>query len=160
MSRLPRLLSLAGLSGAYASRIAGRNISVSDVFNGASDSVLDPQSGKLLTRYFRSRLWQRMLIGTRLPIIAGLHQQILDLNAILFFARAEALHRNEHVLSDSTIRFALKGVEFHLANQTRVYEQVLKGWLRRQLSNPMIAEASLKLFARVTHTARETEAVQ
>lgn len=147
LTLLPKLMSLAKLSGGYASRILGRNISIDAVVSKSADGAMDEAASGLLLRYFRSRLWQRMIVGTRLPIIAGVHQHILDLNAILFIARAEAQARGDHRLTEAHVRKALTGVEFHLANQTRMYEQTLKSWLRTQLCDAGLALQSLRLMA-------------
>jgi Fe-S-cluster containining protein len=147
LTLLPKLMSLARLSGGYASRIMGRNISIDAVVARSVDGSMDDAATTLLLRYFRSRFWQRIIVGTRLPIIAGIHQHILDLNAIVFIARAEAQARGDHRLSEAHVRKALTGVEFHLANQTRMYEQTLKGWLRTQLCDASLALQSLRLMA-------------
>lgn len=146
LAQIPKVLSLSQLSGAYASRLLGRNLSMQDVVRHTVDEDMAPDATDLLLRYFRSRFWQRMIAGTRLPIIAGFHQHIHDLNAILFLARAEACAAGERRLSEPLIRQALTRVEFHLANQPRLYDQTLKGWFRTQLSNPAIAMQSLRLM--------------
>jgi len=147
LAMIPRLMSLAQLNGGYASRLLGRNISIDAVMRHEVSPELDEEATRLLLRYFRSRIWQRMLVGTRLSIVAGLHQHIHDLNAILFFARAEAMEGGRRELSGELIRRALTRVEFHLANQPRLHEQVLKGWLRSQLDSASLACQSLRLMA-------------
>lgn len=147
LTLMPRLLALARWSGGYASRILDRNISIDTIMAHSVESDLDPESSQLLRRYYRSRLWQRWIVGTRLPIIGGLHQHICDLNAILFLARAEAQHAGVSRLSAEHLRKALTGVEFHLANQSRLYEQVLKEWLKGRLCDVSLARRSLRIFA-------------
>lgn len=146
LTLIPKLMHVAQLSGGYASRLLGRNVSIDDVLRHEVTAI-DAAGTRLLLRYYRSRFWQRMLIGTRMSIVAGLHQHILDLNAILFFARAEARRWDESVLSEQRIRDALTRVEFHLSNQPRLCEQVLKGWFRRQLDDIGVALASLRMMA-------------
>ncbi len=141
---MPRWMSLAKMTGGYASRILGRNVSIDAVMNHPIDGEIDPAATRLLLRYFRSRFWQRWIVGTRLPIIAGVHQHLLDFNAIVFLARAEAQHRKESRWSEALVRKALTGVEFHLANQSRLYEQTLRGWFKTQLCNPHLAMQSLR----------------
>lgn len=144
---MPKLFSLATLSGTYASRLLGRNVSISKVLRHEVAREMDAKVTGLLMRYFHARCWQRMIAGTRLPIIGGFHQHIHDLNAILFLARAEAAAKNESRLSYDLIRAALTRVEFHLANQPRLYDQVLKGWLRANLCDLGLASKSLRLMA-------------
>lgn len=144
---IPKMLSLATFNGVYASSLLGRNVAIHQVIEHPVDETLDPDATRLLVRYFRSRLWQRYLAGTRLSIIAGVHQHIQDLNAIVFFARAEALDQGESHLSHELIRVALTGVEFHFANQARLFDHSLKRWLRTQLQSLALGVASLRLMA-------------
>ena len=51
---------------------------------------LGDDSTQLLLRYFSSRFWQRTALSKNLSLVAGTHQHILDFNAVLFFARADA----------------------------------------------------------------------
>lgn len=147
LTLMPKLISLATLSGGYASRLLARNVSMAEVFGHEVEPQISPGGTALLLRYCRSRLWQRLLAGTRLPIIGGVHQHILDLNAVIFLARAEAAHLNEKQLSEELIRHALTRVEFHLSNQTRLFDQTLKGWLKSQLCDSQLAMQSLRLMA-------------
>ncbi len=147
LSTIPNLRALASLSGAYASRLLGRNVRIDEVLRHPVEPDLEPASTRLLLRYFRSRFWLRTLIGTRLSIVGGVHQHIHDLNVVLFFARAEAQNAGVCCLAEATIRRGLGLVELHLANQPRLYDQVLTGWLRRQLNDLGLAAQSLKLMA-------------
>jgi Fe-S-cluster containining protein len=147
MSRIPRFMALAQLSGGYASRVLARNVAIDDVLAHQIRPELEPAATSLLARYFRSRFWARMLVGTRLPIVAGIHQHILDFNAIIFFARAEAYHRDHTFLSEELIRQALARVEFHISNQSRLYEQTMRGWLKSRLCDAPLAMKSLGLMA-------------
>jgi hypothetical protein len=147
LTLIPKLLSLAKLSGGYASRLLGRNVSIDDVFRHPVAEALDPAATRLLLRTFRARLWQRLLTGTRLPVIAGVHQHIQDFNAIIFLARAEAQVTGATLLTEPLIRQALTRVEFHLANQARLYDRTLKNWMRSQLCDLGVAAHSLRLMA-------------
>jgi len=147
LTLIPKLMALVGLSGGYASRLLGRNVSLGAVIRHEVSETLDTRTTHLLARYYRSRLWQRSMAGTRLSIMAGVHQHIHDLNAILFLARAEAQHQGLTQLTEPLVRQALTRVEFHLANQSRLYDQTLKGWLRAQLNDPALAFQSLRLMA-------------
>jgi Fe-S-cluster containining protein len=147
LALIPKLLSLMKLSGGYPSRLLGRNVSIDDVLQHEVEEEMDPEGARLLIRYYRSRLWQRLPAGTKLPIIAGIHQHIHDLNAIIFLARAEAQAQGQARLTDSLIRRAVTRVEFHLANQPRLYDHTLKALLRSQLGNPAIALQSLRLMS-------------
>lgn len=146
LTLIPKMMSLANLNGSYASRVLGRNITIQAVMAHSVSSELDAQSTTLLCRYVQSRIWQRTLMGTRLSILGGLHQHIHDVNAALFFARAEAAAAKATTLTLTHIRRGLACVEFHLANQTRVFSQVLKGWLRAKLDDPAVAVSSLRLM--------------
>jgi len=147
LTLIPKLMAIATLKGAYASRILDRTVVIDDVLAHEIDDSMDAQANNLLTRYFRSRLWQRQLIGTRLNLLAGVHQHIHDFNTIIFLARAEASHEQSPRLTEPIIRKALTAVEFHLANQDRLFNQALKGWFRTQLQRPSLALASLRLMA-------------
>ncbi|MHC4442647.1 MAG: YkgJ family cysteine cluster protein [Planctomycetota bacterium] len=147
LTRIPKLMALASMSGVYPSRVLGRNVCFSEVMQHQLAEQLPPSATQLLLRYYRSRIWQRFPASTRMTVAAGIHQHIQDLNAIIFFARADAQHQNESQLTESLIRKALTHVEFHLANQTRLYELTLKGWIMSQLNNPALALHSLRLMA-------------
>ena len=146
LTLIPKLMTLATLSGAYASRLLGRTISIDAVLRHPLESGLDNASTQLIARYMRSRLWARTLAGTRLSILAGLHQHIHDFNAMIFFARAEAAGQSATRLTESHVKRGLQAVEFHLANQPRVYDQILRGWFRKQLNNLDTAIESLRLM--------------
>lgn len=147
LMQIPKLMTLATLSGGYASRLLGRNVSITQVLAHEVDAELDSDATALLLRYYRSRFWQRMMIGTKLPIIGGVHQHICDLNAILFMARADAAAKDKRLLSADLIRQALTRVEFHLANQVRLYDHTLKGWFTSQLCDLELAAQSLRLMS-------------
>ncbi len=148
LTLMPKLMSLAKLSGGYASRLLGRNIAIGEILTHPVDTWLGSGGEALLRRYFKSRIWQRYLCGTRLSITGGLHQHIQDLNAILFFARAEAQHTGQHQLTDELLRFGLNRVEFHLANQPRLFDQGnMIAWFEAQLQSPAVAMQSLRLMA-------------
>jgi len=146
LTLIPKLMSLANFSGTYASRVLARNVTIQHVMSHPVAPNLDAESMALICRYVRSRLWQRTLVGTRLTLLAGIHQHIHDVNALLFYARAEAAAENAGVLTLAHIRRGLACVEFHLANQSRVYDQVLKSWLRGKLDDRATASCSLRLM--------------
>lgn len=147
LTLMPKLMALGTLTGTYASRLLHRNIPIADVMAHEVDEEFDEGTTQLLRRYYRSRLWQRFPAGTRLNVMAGVHQHIQDLNAIMFLARAEAHHTSVSRLTEAIVGNALKGVEFHLANQARLYDHTLKGWFRTQLRDLGLAFASLRLMA-------------
>lgn len=147
LTLMPKLMSLAKLSGTYASLLLDRNVTIPQVMSHELGDDLDADATQLLLRYYRSRFWQRLLAGTRLTIVAGVHQHIQDLNAILFFARAEAHARGAGSLNESLIKKGLTCVEFHFANQSRAFDQKLIGWFQTQLENPAVALQSLRLMA-------------
>jgi Fe-S-cluster containining protein len=147
LTLVPKLMSLATLTGAYSSRLLGRNLVIDQVMAYETAREPDPRATRLLLRYYRSRLWQRYLCGTRLNIMAGVHQHIQDLNAIVFLARADAAQQGVPQLTEPIIRKAMTLVEFHLSNQERLFNQAVKGWFRSQLQSPALAVASLRLMA-------------
>ncbi len=149
LTMFPKLMSLARLNGAYPSRLLGRNIDINEVLAHPVDPALDDAATDLLLRYMRSRIWQRTLMGTRLSIIAGMHQHIHDFSAVVFFARAEAQHTGKNRLDESLIRFGLNRVEFHLASQQRLFDQNLISWFANQLQSPTVALQSLRLMSLV-----------
>jgi Fe-S-cluster containining protein len=144
MTLVPKLMALTRLHGGYASRLLGRNVRVDAVLERAADVRLTLDATNLLVRYLQSRLWQQFPGGTRLPVFAGLHQHIIDLNAVLFYALAGAAP-GARELDRDRVEHALMLVEFHLANQPRLYQQVLQRWLRSALASPEVAWFSLRM---------------
>jgi Fe-S-cluster containining protein len=149
LTMFPKLMSLARLNGAYPSRLLGRNIDINEVLAHPVEPDIDDAGTDLLLRYMRSRIWQRTLMGTRLSIIAGMHQHIHDFSAVVFFARAETQHTGKNRLDESLIRFGLNRVEFHLASQQRLFDQNIIGWFSNQLQSPTVALQSLRLMSLV-----------
>ena len=147
LTLMPKLMSLAKLSGTYASLLLDRNVTIPHVLAHPLGDDMEDGGAQLLLRYYRSRFWQRLLAGTRLTIVAGVHQHIQDLNAILFFARAQAAHEQSDRLTEAHVRKGLTCVEFHFANQSRAFDQKLIGWFQNQLENPSAALQSLRLMA-------------
>ena len=143
---LPKLMSLAKLTGRYDSKFLGREIDIDAMLDHELAADLEPAATALLQRYYRTRVWQRFIVGTRLSIIAGLHQHIQDLNAVLFLARAMAQHEGAERLSESHVAEGLSRVEFNIANQPRVFDQKSLTWFTGQLDNPALALESLRLM--------------
>ena len=143
---VPKLMSLAQIRGSYASRLLDRNVAIADVLTAAAKITVTPAATTLLGRYLRSRMWQRFPGGTKLPLYSAIHQHILDVNAVVFYGAAGALEAGKDCLDRAVIEHALMLVEFHLSNQPRLYDQVLKGWLRGWLATPAIAWASLRMI--------------
>ena len=146
MTLVPKLMTLAKMRGVYASRLLDGNVKVDELLDRPADLRLTPEAMPLLRRYLRSRLWQQFPSGTLLPIFSGFHQHILDFNAIMFFARARCLEKDKAEADLSTVEHAVRLVEFHLANQQRLYTQVLKGWLRNALGSLPLAWCSLRMM--------------
>jgi hypothetical protein len=137
-------MALTKVRGGYASRLLGRNVRLDELMAGPADSVLAEGGEALLRRYLAARLWQQFPAGTRLPIFAAVHQHALDVAAVIFYARALSGARRPE-LALETVEQALMLVEFHLANQPRLYTQVLKGWLQGALNAPDVAQATLRM---------------
>ena len=153
---IPKLMSLAQIRGIYASRLLDRNVAIADVLNRAADITLTPESTALLGRYLRSRMWQRFPGGTKLPLYSAIHQHILDVNAVIFYGVAGAIDADKDCIDREIIEHALMLVEFHLSNQPRLYDQVLKGRLRGWLASPAIAWASLRMIRTANQIAAPT----
>ena len=147
MRMLPKLMSLAKLRGSYESKLLGHEVRVEEVLAHALDTGLESTATVLLQRYFRTRIWQRFLVGTRLSVIAGIHQHIQDFNAIVFLARAEAANRGESRLSWQIISQTLSHVELAIANQPRIFDQQSLAWFTGQLDSTTMALRSLRLMA-------------
>jgi hypothetical protein len=98
-------------------------------------------------------MWQRFPGGTKLPLYSAIHQHILDVNAVIFYGVAGAIDADKDCIDREIVEHALMLVEFHLANQSRLYDQVLKGWLRGWLASPAIAWASLRMIRTANHAA-------
>ena len=143
---LPKLMSLAKLTGRYDSKFLGRQIDIDAMLQHPLEPDLDPAATVLLKRYYRTRIWQRFIVGTRLSIVAGFHQHIQDLNAVLFLARAMAHHEGADQLTEAHIAEGLSRVEFNIANQPRVFDQKSLTWFTGQLDNPALALESLRLM--------------
>jgi len=144
---LPKLMSLAKLTGRYESKFLGREIDIDAMLRHPLEPDLEPAATALLQRYYRTRIWQRFIVGTRLSIVAGFHQHIQDLNAVLFLARALAHHQQTSRLTESQVAEGLSRVEFNIANQPRVFDQKSLTWFTGQLDNPSLALESLRLMA-------------
>jgi len=144
---LPKLMSLAKLTGSYDSKFLGRELNIDAMLRHPLEPDLDPGATALLTRYYRTRIWQRFIVGTRLSVVAGFHQHIQDLNAILFLARGMAYHQQATRLTEALIAEGLSRVEFNIANQPRVFDQKSLTWFTGQLDNPALALESLRLMA-------------
>jgi Fe-S-cluster containining protein len=144
---LPKLMPLAKLSGRYESKLLGREVDLDAVSRHRLQPGMDPTAAFLLNRYFRTRLWERFLVGTRLSVAAGLHQHILDFNAILFLARAMACHEGADRLTQPIISQALSHVELNIANQPRPFGQKALAWFTGQLDDLELARDSLRLMA-------------
>jgi hypothetical protein len=132
-------MSLAKLTGRYDSKLLGREVDIDAMLQHPLEPDLDPAATALLQRYYRTRLWQRFIVGTRLSIVAGIHQHIQDLNAVLFLARAMSHHQQAPRLTETHVAEGLSHVEFNIANQPRVFDQKSLTWFTGQLDNPALA---------------------
>ena len=151
---LPRLMPLAKLTGQYDSKYQQRRIDIDRVIAHPLPEGIDREATEVLKRCFRARIWQRFLIGTRLSVTAGLHQHIHDLNAILFWSRADACYNDEPRLTADVVGDNLSRFEFHFANQVRMFRHNSLGWFTSQLNDINLARLSLRLFAMpASHTA-------
>ncbi len=143
---IPKLMGVTSLKGGYASRLLERNVSVAEVMAQPATVDLSPEANGLLRRYFYSRIWQHNPAGSRLPIVSGIHQHVLDLNAIIYYAHLVRLEAKKTVLDVACVQRGLTLVEFHLANQERLYDKVLRSWFASALGSPALALGSLKML--------------
>lgn len=146
LTMVPKLMSLATMRGGYASRLLQQNVNMAEVADCSADSRMTPEATALLGRYLRARMWQQFPAGTQLPIAGAIHQHILDIAAVVFYARAIAGPDHRAVLDRAVIARGLGLVELHLANQKRIYQQILKGWQRQTLESLDLAWASLRMI--------------
>ena len=116
---LPRLMTLVKLTGSYDSKLLETRLDIDQVISHAVRGM-EEAANSLLLRYVRTRVWQRFLAGTRLSVVAGLHQHILDLNAVMFLARARAQHDTQSVITLANVAECLSLVEMNIANQPRL----------------------------------------
>ena len=99
IASLPKVMPLVKLSGHYFSKVQQRDVDIDKVLKHSLPDGIDKEATELLKRCFRTRIWQRFLIGTRLSVTAGLHQHIHDLNSILFLSRIDACYAGESRLT-------------------------------------------------------------
>ena len=60
---LPKLMSLAKLTGQYDSKFLGREIDIDAMLQHSLEPTLEPAATALLQRYYRTRIWQRFIVG-------------------------------------------------------------------------------------------------
>lgn len=146
LALVPRLMALTKMRGVYASRFLGRNVKVDEILCAPATMALDDGGVELLGRYLRSRIWQQFPGGTQLPLCSAMHQHIVDVNAVMFYAIAEARGAGRERLDVEAVQRGLMHVEFHLATQPRLYNQVLRGYLRGALGDAACAWNSLRML--------------
>ncbi|REJ95205.1 MAG: YkgJ family cysteine cluster protein [Planctomycetota bacterium] len=154
---LPKLMKIAKLTGEYDSKLLGRKVDIDAVLAHPLEGGLKKDASALLRRCIATRMWQRLLAGTRLPVVAGVHQHIQDVNAALFLARAEAHHRGADTLTRELVGKGLSLVEFNITNQPRLFNQKSLSWFTGQLDDPALARQSLRLMALPGSVTRPTE---
>lgn len=146
LSLVPKLMALAKMRGVYPSRLLGRNVRIDEVMDESTARPISAEATALLGRYLRSRMWQQFPGGTQLPVMSAMHQHILDVCAVTFYARAVVRETGADELTLPIIQRSLMLVEFHLANQSRLYTQVLRGWLKSTLATSSLAWSSLRMI--------------
>lgn len=158
----PRMMAVAQMKGGYASRLLARNISLQSIFDPSQRVALSSGGDLLLRRYYAARFWQRHTAGSRLSIVSGLHQHLLDLAAVVYFAQAERIEAIRSGALDAAevgelglgvVQRGLNVVEFHLANQERLSDKVLKQWFSAALDELGLARAAFGLIAAHAPTA-------
>ena len=154
---LPKLMKIAKLTGEYESKLLGRNIDIDAVLAHPLEGGLAEDASALLCRCIATRFWQRLLAGTRLPVLAGAHQHIQDISAVLVLSRGEAHHRGLSTLTKEVVGKALSRVEFNITNQPRLFNQKSLSWFTGQLDDPAMARQSLRLMVLPETSRRTTE---
>jgi Fe-S-cluster containining protein len=154
---LPKVMPLAKMSGTYFSKVQQREIDIDQVAKHPLPDGIDAQATELLKRCFRTRIWQRFLIGTRLSVLAGLHQHIHDLNCILFLSRVDAFYNGESKLSYDVVAKNVSRFEFNFANQPRLFSNNSASWFNNQLNDLSLAFASLEMMAMGVSSPEEAD---
>jgi Fe-S-cluster containining protein len=142
-----KVMHVARMKGAYASRHLPGNIAVHHLNTPRLRSArLAEKSVQLLCRWIRAKFRQRSFRRDRISMMAGLHQQIIDTNAVHFYARASAIEGGRDAPSHADYSRALKIVDFGISFQARAYSKFFKKQAMAMLESPVFAWESLCMF--------------
>ncbi len=133
------------MRGTYASRLLKTNIPLGRLDSQNVVAPFPAESSDLLRRWIRSRFLLRSFAINDLSMTAGLHELILDFNAVIFMARSQAADTN----APPTVEMystALSLVEAHVASQRRLYRVLFPGWTLANLESLDTAWTGLRLF--------------
>jgi Fe-S-cluster containining protein len=137
---LPKML---GFQHVYKSRLLGIDVDMSAVL--AHPGTLPPESEALLLRVLRARLHGRKVFQGTPHATAGLTRALLELDAVLFFARALAAGR---AIAHEDVWTALSAVELRISSQGAARGLAgLDPRLRQAWGDPEVARAAAQVFA-------------
>ncbi|MFH1463107.1 MAG: hypothetical protein ABIO70_01850 [Pseudomonadota bacterium] len=137
---LPKML---GFQHAWTSRLLGIEIDMGVIL--AHPGALPAASHAVLIRMLRSRLHGRKVFSGSDSAAAGLTRALLEIDAVLFFARALAAGR---AISHADVLEALRAVELRISAQVTTRGlAALDPRLRQAWADPEVARAAAQMFA-------------
>jgi len=145
ISMLMKLMQVMQMRGTYASRLLEMNIPLGRLDCREIVGPIPDESSDLLRRWIRSRLLLRSFAINDLTMTAGLHELILDFNAVIFMVRSQAIGTNTPP-TEKMYSTALSLVEAHVASQRRLYRVLFPGWTLANLESLETAWMGLRLF--------------
>lgn len=145
---MPKLLSF---QHTYQSRLLKQEISMPAVL--AHPGHIPPESEAILLMYIRARIRSRMILRDVPFVTAGITRLLLWVDAVLYFARAQAIGRT---ITHKDVLKGLEVVELFMANQgviralAEITPQLPRFW-----QNPAVALGAAQMFVPV-----EAEAIE
>lgn len=157
MSMTMKLMQLVQFRGAYASCLLERNVSLRELDRMEIIAPVPHAAADLIRRWIRSCLVARSFSINELTMLAGLHELILDFNAVVFMARA--LAADTHCPpTDDMYTTALNAIVSHVSAQQRWYRVLFRFWTLANLDSPDSTWNSLRLFHPLVPTQQGTAA--
>ena len=142
-----KVMHVVRMNGAYASRYLPGNIALHRLSAPSLQAAAPPaETTSLLCRWVRAGFRQRSFRRDRLSMVAGLHQQIVDANAVYFYGRALADRAGRDRPLAEDYRRALNMVGFGISSQKRAYQKVFRKRAMSMLESFAIAWNSLCMF--------------
>jgi hypothetical protein len=135
------------MSGTYASRYLPGNIVLHRLSAPGFREAVPPEDvTHLLCRWVRAAFRQRTFRRDRISMVAGLHQQMVDVNCVHFYARALADRAGREHLQPGDYRRALSIVGFGITSQVRAYQNAFRARATSMLESVDLAWRSLGMF--------------
>ena len=142
-----KVMHVVRMNGAYASRYLPGNIVLHRLGAASFRAALPPdESTRLLCRWIRAGFRQRSFRRDRISMMAGLHQQIVDANAVHFYGRALADQAGRERPLAADYSRALNIVGFGISTQKRAYQTVFRKRAMSLLESVEMAWCSLGMF--------------